>query len=165
MAEITQVISTIPAAGHRGVDTRDNFVTKQEAFQDHLTITTVGELNTYKTQVNLVAADINGKVDTLSPLVTNLDDIINVADNTYNILQAATTATTKASEASVSASSASSSATNALASEVKSEKWADEDEGVEVEPGKYSAKHWALQVTTILGDINSAVDSINGEVI
>lgn len=54
-------------------------------------------------------------------------------------------ATTKANEASTSAAAAATSADNALASENKAEKWADEAEDVEVEAGKYSAKHWALK--------------------
>jgi uncharacterized phage infection (PIP) family protein YhgE len=33
--------------------------------------------------------------------------------------------------------------TNAQASELKAEKWAEEDKNVEVETDKYSAKHWA----------------------
>lgn len=69
----------------------------------------------------------------------------------------ATTATNKASEAlssanvassqagiaTTKASEASSSASSALVSENKAEKWASELEDVEVEPGEYSAKHWA----------------------
>lgn len=58
---ITQVISTIPEAGHRGVDARDAFVTKQEAFQDTLTATTVTELNTFKTQANTLETNVNEK--------------------------------------------------------------------------------------------------------
>jgi hypothetical protein len=48
-----------------------------------------------------------------------------------------------ASDASTSASNATVSETNALASENKAHKWAEEDENVEVEPGEYSAYHWA----------------------
>ena len=62
---ISQVISTIPAAGKRGIDTRDAFVTKQEAFQDHLQLTTVSELNTYKDQANAVAGEINTNLTTI----------------------------------------------------------------------------------------------------
>ena len=56
----------------------------------------------------------------------------------------ASTATTKAGEANTSA-------INALASENKAKKWADENEDVEVEPGKYSAKHWANKASDIVG--------------
>ena len=57
--EITQTITTIPTAGHRGVDSRDTFVTKQEAFQDALTATTVTELNTFVSQANAVRDEVN----------------------------------------------------------------------------------------------------------
>ena len=52
---ITQTITAIPEAGHRGVDLRDDFVVKQEAFQDALTDTTVDELNTFATEANALA--------------------------------------------------------------------------------------------------------------
>lgn len=80
-----------------------------------------------------------------------------VSKNSASI--SATTATTKAAEAVVSASSAAGSASvattkaneaslsadSALASENKAKKWAEELEDVEVETGKFSAKHWALK--------------------
>lgn len=47
-------------------------------------------------------------------------------------------ATTKAAEAVVSASSA-------TTSELLAAKWADETQNIQVETGRYSAKHWALQ--------------------
>ena len=57
-------------------------------------------------------------------------------------------ATTKATEALVSAN-------NALASENKAEKWAIELEDIPVEPGKYSAMHWALKAQ-VFAEGNSA---------
>jgi hypothetical protein len=71
-----------------------------------------------------------------------------------NASTAATTATTKAGEASTSAS-------NALASENKAKKWADENEDVEVETGKYSAKHWATKASEVVsaGLINDTTPS------
>lgn len=56
-----------------------------------------------------------------------------------------TNAATSASNASTSETNAATSASNALASENKAEKWAEENEDVEVEVGKYSAKHHALK--------------------
>jgi len=56
---ITQTITTIPDAGHRGVDSRDIFVSKQEAFQDALTDTTVTQLNTFATQANALEDNVN----------------------------------------------------------------------------------------------------------
>jgi len=59
MSTITQEIGVIPEPGHRGIDTRDDFVGKQEAYQDHQRDTLVGELNTYKDQTNTVASEVN----------------------------------------------------------------------------------------------------------
>ncbi len=38
---------------------------------------------------------------------------------------------------------------NAAASEAKAQQWAEEDQGVEVETGQYSAKHWALSAEEV----------------
>lgn len=59
MATITQTIGSIPQAGKRGIDARTLFVTKQEAFQDHLTDTLVGELNEFASQTNIVRDEVN----------------------------------------------------------------------------------------------------------
>ena len=129
---ITQNITAIPKAGKRGIDTRDAFVIKQEAFQDALTDTFVTEINAFRTQANTLEANVNNKESSAT--------------------QSATTATTKASEASSSATSAlasknaaKTSETNASASEVLAGKWANENENVIVQSGKYSAKHYALK--------------------
>lgn len=54
--------------------------------------------------------------------------------------------------AAASASAASTSETNAAASEAKAEDWAEETEDVEVETGKYSAKHWSAKAEETLID-------------
>ena len=77
--------------------------------------------------------NVNAVAETVVP---NIVEILQADDN-------AIIATTKAGEALTSADNASTSEANALASENKAEKWAEEDEDVEVETGKYSAKHWA----------------------
>lgn len=71
----------------------------------------------------------------------------------------ATTASTKASEAVASATAAAGSATTAgtkaseaVASELKASNWADGAEDIEVEPGKYSARHWALKALGLVTD-------------
>ena len=64
-------------------------------------------------------------------------------------------ATTQADNASTSATNASTSATNALASANKAERWAEEDEDVEVEAGKYSAKHWSAKAEASAGSIDT----------
>ncbi len=62
---------------------------------------------------------------------------------------------TYATQAQASASAASTSATNALASKEKAEKWAEEAEDVEVETGKYSAKHWSAKAEEFAGSVDS----------
>ena len=120
ISSITQIISAIPNPPHRGVDVQTIFVNKQEDFQDHLTDITVTELNTLKDQFNSRISEINS------------------------------TATTKAGEASISASDALSYKNqaetfknNASTSATKASQWADNNYNVEVETGKYSAKHWS----------------------
>ena len=90
---ITQNLGIIPEAGHRRLDAREAFVTKQEAFQDHLTDTFVTEINTLGTQ-------INNEMGTLNVAVATATTKANQAS------ASATTASTKASEANVSANSA-----------------------------------------------------------
>ena len=128
---IAQTISELPAAGRRGVDVQSIFVTKQEDFQDHLQGVTVDELNALVAQQNTMAEEMNSTA-------TQVNTDANIA-------------TTKAGEASTSASIALSSAnitTNkaneATASAVKAGKWSDEAYNVEVETGRYSAKHWSV---------------------
>ena len=109
---ITQNITAIPKAGKRGIDTRDAFVTKQEAFQDALTDTFVTEINNFRTQANDLETNVNNKE--------------------ASAIQSATIATTKASEASSSASSALDSKnaskiseTNAKTSEINAKQYAE----------------------------------------
>jgi len=59
MAKIEQIISTIPPAGKRGVQVREEFVASQEAFQDHIEGITVGELNNFGQQANALRAEVN----------------------------------------------------------------------------------------------------------
>ena len=79
---INQTITAIPEAGHRGVDVRDTFVIKQEAFQDALTAVTVTELNTYATEANTTAQAVNddqvlvvAKEALMSPHYTAIDTV------------------------------------------------------------------------------------------
>lgn len=66
MAPMTTTISSIPLLRHR--DTvinfpadQDDFVTKYEATNDHLSVTTVTELNAFKDQANALEANVNAK--------------------------------------------------------------------------------------------------------
>ena len=58
---------------------------------------------------------------------------------------AATLSGTKATESAGSATASAASANLSLTREQKAKQWADEELGVAVEPGKFSAKHWANQ--------------------
>ena len=143
---ITQTISTIPEAAHRGVDIQTIFVNKQEDFQDHLQGTTVDELNTLKDQLNSRIGEINSTA-------TTMNGYANTAST------GASTATTKAGEASTSASEALTSRNqaetfknNASASATKASQWADNNYNTEVETGKYSAKHWSVVAENAVGD-------------
>lgn len=77
----------------------------------------------------------------------------------YSALHHANKASASALSASTSESNASNSESNALASEDKANLWAEEDEDVEVETGKYSAKHYALKAEE-LSTSNKAVGNI-----
>jgi len=59
MAEVTQTISELGEIGHRGVDSRDDFVIKTEAVFDQLHDSTITEMNTAFSQINKVAEDIS----------------------------------------------------------------------------------------------------------
>ena len=98
---ITQTISTLPMAGHRGVDVQTIFVNKQEAFQDALTEVFVGQINTLRSQLNTFVSELNL---TATQVNTN-----------------ATTATTQAGIATTKANEASTSASQALISRNQAE--------------------------------------------
>jgi hypothetical protein len=67
----------------------------------------------------------------------------NAITQANNAASSASAAATSESNAATSENNAGTSEANALASENKAGKWADENENVEVETGKYSAKHHA----------------------
>lgn len=149
---ITQTISTIPPAGARGVDAQTQFVIKQEDFQDHLQGTTVTELNTLKDQLNTIIGEINSTTTTMNGYA----DTASVG---------ASTATTKAGEASTSAgealtyiNQAETFKNNASSSATKASQWSDNNYNVEVEAGKYSAKHWATVAQSASGEDTKGSD-------
>ena len=148
---ITQTISTIPEAAHRGVDVQTVFVIKQEDFQDHLQGITVDELNTLKDQLNSRIGEINSTATTMN----------GYADTAS---AGASTATTKAGEASTSAgealayrNQAETFKNNASSSATKASQWSDNNYNVEVEAGRYSAKHWS---TVAQNTVNNKIDKV-----
>lgn len=108
---------------------------------------------------------LSGSVDMASTAVSSALD----AENFKNLCQtlrneaqsfrddAATSesnALTSEQNASTSESNALTSEQNALASENKANEWAENPENVEVEPGEYSAKHWAAKAQeSVIGDL------------
>lgn len=79
----------------------------------------------------------------------------------------AKSAKTHAGNAASSASAAANSSANASASESKAEEWAEKPENSEVEPGKYSAKHYAAKAAKFDPNIYLETDQLvsNGGVI
>lgn len=70
------------------------------------------------------------------------------ATSETNAAASESAASASASAASTSETNAAGSASAASTSEAKAEKWAEENEDVEVETGKYSAKHYASKAAT-----------------
>jgi len=96
---ITQTISTIPQAGHRGNDTRDVFVAKQEDFQDALTDTFVSQINTFSSQANTLQSEVNSKANKVeSNLALSASNANNAANSAANALEYAEIASQKAEE-------------------------------------------------------------------
>jgi hypothetical protein len=76
----------------------------------------------------------------------NFNNIVsNATTQASNAATSASAAATSETNAAASETNAATSETNAAASEAKAQDWAEEDEDVEVETGKYSAKHWAAK--------------------
>lgn len=70
------------------------------------------------------------------------------------------------SSASASSASATASANSAIAADQakdKAQQWAEEAEDVPVEPGLFSAKHWALKSEQALSDLDSRVGSLEAK--
>ena len=75
---------------------------------------------------------------------------------------AESSAADSATDASNSASAAATSETNAASSEALAQQWANEDYNVEVEPGEYSAYHWAVQAQANSSGLGSTDDLVEG---
>ena len=110
---ITQTITTIPEAGHRGTDIRDDFVTKQEAFQDQLSNNSTGfvvEMNTLAEQIETARGEINTSET-------------NAATSETNAAASETNAGTSETNAATSETNAATSETNAQLREWEAEAW------------------------------------------
>ena len=108
---------------------------------------------TLATQANAVAANVYSNAQAAETGASTASTKAGEASTSAsNAATSATTATTKASEASASATAAAGSASAAATSKtgadtanLKASQWADANQNVAVEPGKFSAKHWAAQ--------------------
>ena len=95
MAYITKTLSAIPLLRHRDtvvtLADQDDFVVKYEATNDHLSNTTVTELNTINSEINIIIDEINAlstnaitaiaKEALINPHYTAIDTIFaNIAD-------------------------------------------------------------------------------------
>jgi len=74
MATTIDEISEVPEAGHRGADTRDDFVSTQEIYQDYQRTDLQPELNTSIGQINTVAGEIETNATTASDAATEAAD-------------------------------------------------------------------------------------------
>lgn len=93
--------------------------------------------------VNTVAGN-NTNINIVKDNVNNMTTVVNNITAIQNAQAHSSVATTKAQEASDSATTASNSVTKAY-------QWAENPLNVEVEGGKYSAKHWANQARLLSG--------------
>jgi hypothetical protein len=59
MAIISQTITNLGPVAKRGTVSRGEYVASREDWEDHLTQVTVGEINTWSTQANVVRNEMN----------------------------------------------------------------------------------------------------------
>lgn len=151
---ITQNISSIPQAGKRGIDVQTIFVNKQEAFQDALTNTFVEQINTLRNQLNTFVGEVNSTASQVNAVA------ISASSNASLSSTKANEASTSASQALTSRNQAETFKNNANDSALKAGKWADNPYNVEVETGKYSARHYAETAQNI---VNNTVDKTTNQ--
>lgn len=147
-------------------------------------LTTIGEiegsendLNSNFTAIrdafdNTVSRDGSTPNSMSADLDMNSNDILNVGDLTVGGVSLssqvdaaegfADDAEASATAAATSETNAATSETNAAASETKAEQWAEEDEDVAVEAGKFSAFHWA-QKSEAFSATNTVLSSTTTE--
>lgn len=106
---------------------------------------------TQEVQYSYPSEQHEGSLDKLTHMVQEITQAVQLIDITAleNAVDAAEAAATAAGLAQAAAELAQTAAelaeTNAEAAEALAQRWAEEDEDVEVETGAYSAKHWAAK--------------------
>jgi len=123
---VSQTITSLPTPPKRGVDAREEFVSKGEQFFDALHDVTVTELNTAFTQLNALETNVNNKetIATTKASEAAASATLATTNGQAQVTLATaqvTIATTKASEASTSATNASQALTDALAAKTAAE--------------------------------------------
>jgi hypothetical protein len=182
MSTITTTLSPIPLLKHRStvvtLADQDEFVTKYEATNDHLSNNTVVEVNDICNEMNSVASEINVSVITTTTKANEASTSATSASDSATVsTDASMVATTKADEANVSANTATTKATEASTSATESQlsaweseaqkktaySFADEAEDVFVKiyisngdgtfsytsTNLYSSSHWSLKSADI----------------
>ncbi|ASV62327.1 tail protein [Vibrio phage vB_VspP_pVa5] len=97
-------------------------------------------------------------IDDVVTVATNIDDVITVAGISADVTTVAgieqeiIDVPSYTAQAIDAANAAEQDATEAEASNLKAQKWAEENEDVEVDPGKYSSKHWATKAEEVVLD-------------
>ena len=112
-----------------------------------------------KTNVQTLSNSASNSANTASIKASEASSSAIISTTQANI------STTKASEASTYATNSNISAVNALSSENKAEEWASKEYGLEVEPGLYSAKHYATEANNTLISMNSSVNPVANTIV
>ena len=86
-----------------------------------------------------------------------------IVNSIAGINQAVIDSAESASTAEAQADIATDKAAEALASETKAKKWADEAEDIEVETGKYSARHWSIKAEELV--VSGVIDDVTNSLI
>jgi hypothetical protein len=145
-----------------------NFMSMQEEYDNQSNYLQLGTDDKYNAQSKVIKNVADGVANTDAANKGQIDSLTSAAVAAAEAAQAAAeTAQTNAETAETNAETAETNAetaeTNAVAAEAKAEKWADETEDVEVETGKYSAKHWAAKAAAD-NPINAIHDNVDGEI-
>lgn len=86
-----------------------------------------------------------------------------IVNSIAGINQAVIDSAESVSTAEAQANIATDKAAEALANETKAKKWADEAEDIEVETGKYSARHWSIKAEELV--VSGVIDDVTNSLI
>ncbi|BAF69592.1 phage-related tail protein [Nitratiruptor sp. SB155-2] len=150
---------------------KDTFANSVHIYLNYFNDSFVPETNTLVDNMNTLSGEVQTAADNAAVSATNAatseanavqsatnaaTSEQNAATSEANAANSASAAANSEANAATSESNAAQSATNAANSEQKAFKWANEDEDIEVEPGQYSAKHWAAKAAYVVS--NGVID-------